>query len=56
MRVVALCNKLSRSRGSRMGLDDDESGTATPPIVSNMATGTPALLEVSQLNLERLHR
>ncbi|XP_059080756.1 death-associated protein kinase 1-like isoform X2 [Tigriopus californicus] len=45
MRVVALCNKLSRSRGSKLGLDDDESGAATPPIVSNMATGTPAVLE-----------
>ena len=41
MRVVALCNKLSRSKGSRSGLDEIEgpSGAAAGAEVSNMTTG-----------------
>ncbi len=42
MRVVALCNKLSRSRGSR--LDEEGFSVSVPgsPVVSNMAMGKEA--------------
>ena len=43
MKVVALCNKLSRSRSSKLGQEDPEDqAVQQPPVVSNMTTGKTA--------------
>ena len=46
MRVVTLCNKLTRSKGSKVDVDEDGGGgggsradTPTAAVVSNMLTG-----------------
>ena len=44
MRVVTLCNKLTRAKGSKVDVDEDGGGPSgsradTPTVVSNMLTG-----------------
>ena len=70
MKVVALCNKLSRSRGSKLRDDDggDVNGNAVQadgvlslsipgtnsPNVSNMTSGKPAVVSVKEYNINTL--